>query len=294
MPAGVFRARNWRNSEYVNPKLSVLRTIEAAISGSNFSLLFPHARESSQSFGFKAVGPAVLADHKGSDGRSLCRPGELNQECTVIPVFQSCGILRRTALNLQRVAIRQDLAATVIIIFVNSDERLQRAVEFARILRSWRRRHQFLQFLVNVENLFLVRFGINAQYLIQKISAHRLGKSGEIEVCEDYDSGVFVGDKHQSRPHTCETPAFFDDLMSGVIITAYTKSVIKTCFVADRWQIGEINFADHAALEYFFNRFWFQDPFVLVRALIQKHQHQLRHICGSRRSRTGRAGYVQV
>src|ERR1043166_7027640 len=101
MPAGVFRARNWRNSEYVNPKLSLLRTIEAAISGGNFSLLFPHARKNSQSFIFKADGCALLADHKRGVGRSLSRARKLHHKRAIIPVFQSRGILCRTPLNFQ-------------------------------------------------------------------------------------------------------------------------------------------------------------------------------------------------
>ena len=36
MPAGVVRALSRRNSEYVNPKSSVLRTIEAGLSTANF------------------------------------------------------------------------------------------------------------------------------------------------------------------------------------------------------------------------------------------------------------------
>ena len=81
--------------------------------------------------------------------------------------------------------------------------------------------------------------------------------------------------------------------MSRVIITAHTKSIIKAGLVADRRQIREIDFADHAAFENFFDRFGPQYLFAVVCALVQEHQHQFRHVRRSGCGGTGCAGGVE-
>jgi hypothetical protein len=67
---------------------------------------------------------ALHADRKGRQGRRLRCAGELHDEGAVIPMFQRRGIFRRTTFDLELLPIEKNFAASVIIIFVNADERL--------------------------------------------------------------------------------------------------------------------------------------------------------------------------
>ena len=61
--------------------------------------------------------------------------------------------------------------------------------------------------------------------------------------------------------------------MPCVIVAADAESIVETCFVADRRQIGEIDLGYYTALENLLDRLGFQNAFAVVGALVQEHQH---------------------
>src|SRR5579884_3168983 len=107
-------------------------------------LLFLHPGENAERFIGKAFRLSVLTNHECRDRRRLRRAGELHVKRAVVPVPQGGRIFGWTTLYFQPVAIREDFAAAIEIIFVNADERLQAAVEFTRLLRRRRRGEHLL------------------------------------------------------------------------------------------------------------------------------------------------------
>ena len=177
---------------------------------------------------------AIPADRKGGKGRRLRCAGELHDERAVVPMLQRRGIFRGTTFDLERLPIEQYFAASVILIFVHADERLECAEECSRIGRRGRRRHEFCDVCIARQDFLLVDGGVKAQSLIHIVRAHRLGERREVKIRRDKDARVFIWHERHHGSHARERTPFFDDLMPRVIVTTHSQSIVKTGCHADR------------------------------------------------------------